>query len=239
MSTVRQAEKVPVWKSGIFAVLAFAVIALAISLPLLFRAYLFQPFSVPAGSMVPTLLVGDFFFAAKYAYAPIWGTVPARGDVVVFRSPKDNVTVFVKRVAGLPGDRIQMKEGMLHINGVAVAREPMPNFVGEDPCGERAAAAGTKRWRETLPEGASYETLDCLDVGPFDNTNVYTVPAGHIFVLGDNRDNSMDSRVLASLGYVPIENVIGRAGMIFFSRNPGHGSRPAGIRWERIGMLVR
>ncbi|MEZ5821529.1 MAG: signal peptidase I [Xanthobacteraceae bacterium] len=239
MSTVRHAEKVPVWKSGIFAVLAFAVIALAISLPLLFRAYLFQPFGVPAGSMVPTLLVGDFFFAAKYAYAPIWGAVPARGDVVVFRSPRDNVTVFVKRVAGLPDDRIQMKQGILHINGVAVTRERTPNFVGEDPCGERAAATGTRRWRETLDNGVSYETLDCVDVGFLDNTSVYTVPEGRIFVLGDNRDNSTDSRLPSSLGYVPIENVIGRAGMIFFSRKPGKRGQPGDMRWGRIGMLVR
>lgn len=96
--------------------------------------------------------------------------------------------------------------------------------------------ARTRRWRETLPDGASHETLDCVDVGFYDNTQLYTVPAGHLFVLGDNRDNSTDSRVLSAIGYVPLQNVVGRAAMIFFSRGRG---KPAGIRWGRIGSLVR
>jgi signal peptidase I len=95
-----------------------------------------------------------------------------------------------------------------------------------------------KRWRETLPEGASYETLDCVDRGFYDNTNVFTVPAGHLFVLGDNRDNSTDSRVLSAVGYIPLENVIGRVGMIFFSRDVGGGA-PAVIRYDRIGTVVQ
>lgn len=233
MTTARQAGKEAPWKIFAYAVLALAATIGALSLPLLIRAYLFQPFHVPAGSMIPTLLVGDYFFVSKYAYAGIWGAAPARGDVVAFLTPKDNATAYIKRVAGLPGDRIQMKAGMLHINGIPVAREPMPEFVGEDPCGS-AGTAKTKRWRETLSEGVSYETLDCVDNGFFDNTNVYTVPAGRILVLGDNRDNSTDSRVLSAIGYVPLENVIGRAGMIFFS-----SGESAGIRWGRIGMLVR
>jgi signal peptidase I len=235
MTTARQAEKESPWKIGVFAILAFALMTGALSLPLLFRAYLFQPFNVPSGSMVPTLLVGDYFFVSKYAYARIWGNVPARGDVVTFLLPKDNATVYVNRVVGLPGDRIQMKQGLLHINGVPVAREPLPDLIGLDPCGS-AGVAFTKRWRETLPNGASYETLDCVDNGFYDNTNVYTVPEGRIFVLGDNRDNSVDSRVLSQVGYVPLENVIGRAGMIFFSSDRGG---QGGVRWRRIGSLVR
>src|SRR5437773_10604873 len=142
-----------------FAVLAFAVMVGALSLPLLIRAYLFQPFNMPSGSMVPTLRVGDYFFVSKYAYARIWSAGPARGDVVAFLLPKDNSTVYVKRVVGLPGDRIQMKQGLLHINGVPVVRERLPDFVGEEPCGPRALTR-TKRWRETLPNGVSHETLD-------------------------------------------------------------------------------
>src|SRR5262249_1433763 len=155
---------------------------------------LYQPFNMPSGSMVPTLRIGDYFVASKFAYARLWGSVPARGDVIVFLTPKDNTTVFVKRVVGLPGDRIQMKQGLLHNNDAPGGGERLADFVGEDPCGSKAKAA-TKRWRETLPGGASYETLDCVDNGFYDNTNVFTVPEGRIFVLGDNRDNSVDSRV--------------------------------------------
>jgi signal peptidase I len=221
---------------------------LLLSSPVLIRALLFQPFNIPAGSMVPTLQVGDYLFVSKYAYGysrytwpfssepfkgRIFGSEPARGDVVVFLLPKDNATVYIKRVVGLPGDRIQMKQGLLHINGVPVARERLADVVGADPCGAGASVA-TKRWRETLPNGVSHETLDCVDNGFYDNTGVYTVPAGHFFMLGDNRDNSTDSRVLSAIGYVPLENIIGRAAMIFFSTRPD-----SGLRTERIGRLVR
>jgi signal peptidase I len=157
--------------------------------------------------------------------------------VIVFRLPKDNSTDYVKRVVGLPGDRIQMKEGELHINGTPVKRERVADFEESDPCG--GGPPKVKRWRETLPEGASYETLDCVDRGFYDNTNVFTVPAGHLFVLGDNRDNSTDSRVLTSVGYIPLENVIGRVGMIFFSRDAGGDGTPTVIRYGRIGTVVQ
>jgi len=237
MTTAARARPESPWKIGTLAILAFAVMVLALSSPLLIRAYLYQPFNMPSGSMAPTLVVGDYFFVSKYTYR-IWGSGPAPGDVVAFVSPKDNATVFVKRVVGLAGDRIQMKEGVLHINGAAAARERLLDSVGEDPCGG-GGRAGTKRWRETLPNGVSYETLDCLDNGFYDNTNVYTVPEGRIFLLGDNRDNSTDSRVLSQIGYVPLGNVIGRAAMIFFSTDPGDRGRPGDIRWGRIGSLVR
>lgn len=231
-----------------------AILSLALSLGIAFsiRTLLYQPFSTPSGSMAPTLLVGDYFFVSKYAYgythysipfSPPWfsgrlfGSEPKRGDVAVFRLPKDTATDYVKRVIGLPGDRIQMREGLLYINETPVVRERLADFVGSDPCGSGARAT-TKRWRETLPNGTGYETLDCVDNGFYDNTNAYTVPAGHFFVLGDNRDNSTDSRVLSSFGAIPLENFIGRVGLLFFSREPGSTGASATVRVERIGRVV-
>jgi len=240
------------WVTGVMLAVSFALMAIVFASPLLIRTFFFQPFNIPAGSMKPTLLVGDYFFVSKYAYgysrytwpfAPpssgrIWGSEPARGDVVVFRLPKDDSTDYIKRVIGLPGDRIQMKDGLLYINDLPVQRERLSDFVGEDPCGSDATAR-VKRWKETLPNGVSYETLDCVDNGFYDNTNVYTVPPGNFFMMGDNRDNSTDSRVLSAVGYVPFENVIGRAGMIFFSIAGGAKSEPPGFRFGRIGTVVR
>ncbi len=237
------------WRTILTYILSVVLIVL---FAMLFRSFLFHPFSIPSRAMAPTLLEGDQFFLSKYPYGythyslpfsppvfsgRIFGSEPARGDVVMFRLPKDGTTDYVKRVVGLPGERLQMKEGRLIINGVPVTRERLPDFAGDDPCGT-VGGAKVKRWRETLPNGVSHETLDCLDNGFYDNTNVYTVPAGHFFVLGDNRDNSTDSRVLSAVGYIPLENIVGRAGMIFFSSTAGQGAA-AVIRSERIGMMVR
>src|SRR6202790_1415454 len=193
------------------------VIVHALIIALVIRTFLFQPFNIPSGSMEETLLVGDYLFVSKYSYGyshyslpfspplfsgRIWSASPQRGDVVVFRLPKDDSVDYIKRVVGLPGDRIQMKEGQLYINGTAVTRERLPDFAGGDSCGSEPGA-GIKRWRETLPNGVSYETLDCVDNGFYDNTIAYTVPPGHFFMMGDNRDNSTDSRVLSAVGYVP------------------------------------
>ncbi len=212
------------------------------------RGLLYQPFNIPSRSMMPTLLVGDYVFVSKFAYgygrfslpfsrslfsARIFGAGPARGDVVVFRAPKDGLD-YVKRVVGLPGDRIQMKKGELFINDAPVKREPLAEAAAqEDACGD-GTPSHVKRWRETLPDGASYETLDCLDNGPLDDTNVFTVPAGRFFALGDNRDNSTDSR-MSSVGSIPIDNLIGRVGLVFFSREDS----PAHVRFSRIGQIVR
>jgi signal peptidase I len=250
MLMLARVERFGFWRT-VFTYLLSSLLP-AFLVALLIRTLLFQPFNIPAASMAPTLVVGDYIFVSKYTYGytrfslpfspplfsgRIFGATPKRGDVVVFRLPKNEGIDYVKRLIGLPGDRIQMKEGVLYINDVAVKHEALPDYVGA-VCGSDAIAK-TKRWRETLPEGASYETLDCVDNGFYDNTIVYTVPAGEYFMLGDNRDNSVDSRVKSSMGTIPFENLIGRVGIIFFSRAAEENGAPATVRTERIGMPVR
>ena len=207
----------------------YRVVVHALLIALVIRTFLFHPFNIPSGSMKETLLVGDYLFVSKYSYGyshyslplspplftgRIWSSTPTRGDVVVFRLPKDDTTDYIKRVIGLPGDRIQMKDGLLHINDKPVERERLSDFIGEDPCGSDATAR-VKRWKETLPNGVSYITLDRQENSPGDNTRVFEVPLEHYFMMGDNRDNSSDSR--RSVGFVPEENLVGRANIIFFS----------------------
>ncbi|MFL5326921.1 MAG: signal peptidase I, partial [Microvirga sp.] len=226
---------------------------------LVIRTFLFQPFNIPSGSMKATLLVGDYLFVSKYSYGyshysipfspnifsgRIFGSEPNRGDIVVFRLPRDDSTDYIKRVVGLPGDRIEVKNGLLYINDEPIKRERLSDFVGEDPCGSADATARVKRWKETLPNGVSYETLDCTDNSYMDNTIVYTVPPGHFFMMGDNRDNSTDSRDLASVGYVPFENFVGRAEIIFFSIDEGASAWqiwewPWSVRWQRMFRPIR
>jgi signal peptidase I len=240
------------------------VIVHALLIALVIRTFLFQPFNIPSGSMKATLLVGDYLFVSKYSYGyshysiplspplftgRIFGSEPNRGDIVVFRLPKDDSVDFIKRVIGLPGDRIQVRDGLLYINDKPVERERLSDYVGEqDPCGPSDATVrlkqGVKRWKETLPNGVSYETLDCVDKGFYDNTAVYTVPPGHFFMMGDNRDNSTDSRVQSEVGYVPLENIVGRAQMIFFSVDEGEHAWmfwrwPWTVRWNRLFKIVR
>ena len=226
-------------QGGIWETIKVVIEALLIAL--IFRTFLFHPFNIPSGSMEPTLLIGDYLFVSKFAYGysrysfpidlnftegRVWEGSPERGDIVVFRPPREPGTDYIKRVVGLPGDRIQVLDGALHINGEAVEREPAGEWEGEGRFGSRD---GTAQYRETLPNGVSYITLDMTENGAGDNTRVFEVPPDHYFLMGDNRDNSQDSRFLdGPVGYVPSENLVGRAEIIFFSVNDA----PAWAFWK-------
>ena len=210
------------------------VVALAIAFVL--RVLLFQPFTIPSASMEPNLYEGDYIVVSKWAYGyskfssglpinlplgddRVFGRAPKRGDIVVFKLPRDDKTDYIKRVIGLPGDTIQMIQNKLYINGqpvhdVVVSAGEVTDIFGPRPVTEV---------RETLPNGKTFMTQDFGPGGDLDDTPVYEVPAGHYFMMGDNRDNSIDSRVQesAGVGLVPDENLVGKAEIIMFSWEPG------------------
>lgn len=206
-------------------------VAYAFVIAAVIRTFLFQPFNIPSGSMENTLLVGDYLFVSKFAYGysnhsfpwspdlfkgRVWSAPPERGDVVVFRLPARPWEDYIKRVVGLPGDRIQMIGGVLHINGEPCRMERVEDYVAVDAYGTEQRVA---RYRETFPGGASHYVLDAnADEAGADDTQEFVVPPGHYFMMGDNRDQSNDSRMADSgVGFVPEENLIGRADIIFFS----------------------
>ena len=202
----------------------------AILIAIVIRTFLFEPFKIPSGSMYPTLHVGDYLFVSKYTYGyskhsfpfslplfdgRIWADTPQRGDVVVFKFPQDNKTDFIKRIVGLPGDKIKMQDGILYINGKPVERQQIEDFVIRDKFGNGERYT---QYVETLPTGVKHNILEISDQQELvDNMVEVTVPENSYFVMGDNRDRSDDSRL--SVGFVPFENLVGKARWLFFSHN--------------------
>jgi len=215
------------------------------------RTVAFEAFNIPSGSMIPSLLIGDYLFVTKFSYGysryslpfgmplipgpdRLFGSVPGRGDVVVFKNLKDDGKDYIKRVIGLPGDRLQVRAGRLYINGSMIERRQV---------GEPAAPGRPTEYVEILPGGVSHRIWEFSDNGMLDNTPEYLVPAGHLFMMGDNRDQSQDSRVLDAVGYVPLENVIGRARILFFSTDGSAGLMPwtwlTAIRYDRLLQIIK
>jgi signal peptidase I len=217
-------------------------VAAILAIVFLGKAAVAEPFYVPSPSMEPTLLIGDAMLASKYPYGygaaslpihiafpetgRVFGAMPKRGDVVVFRWPGDRSQAWVKRVVGLPGDRIRMRQGVLHINGEAVAMKPDGIGNAED---DNGASEPARRYVETLPGGVSHTIFKMVDDGRLDNTPEVTVPKDRLFVMGDNRDNSADSRVPVregGVGLLPTDNLVGRVDAIVVSWDFATKSQP-------------
>ena len=221
----------------------------AVLIALLVRTFAYEPFNIPSGSMIPTLLVGDYLFVSKFSFGyskhslpfslplipgRIMESQPERGDVVVFKLPSDTSQDYIKRVIGLPGDTVQVTNGRLYINNKMVERERIEDYILTDGSGRSAAVA---QYLETLPNGRVHRILELFgDQGPSDNTEAFTVPEGHFFMMGDNRDNSADSRAFPSrFRFVPIENLVGRAEFLFYSKDSSQPIYDFGsIRYDRL-----
>ena len=222
----------------------------AVLIALFIRTVFAEPFSIPSGSMIPTLLVGDYLFVSKMSYGyskhslplsmplikeRIFYTQPERGDVIVFKMPSDNKTDYIKRLIGLPGDKVQMKEGRLYINGERVERKSEGEYVMRDEAGK---AMRFEKYTEILPNGVQHPILEVSDTGVFDDTEEFTVPEDHFFMMGDNRDNSLDSRSV-KVGFVPKNNLVGKAKFLFFSHDDSVAwwqiyKWPMAVRWSRL-----
>ena len=261
------------WRDTLSFLIKLAILVFVV------RSFIFAPFSIPSGSMLPRLLVGDYLFITKWNYGyskhslpwslplipgRIFAEDPTRGDVVVFKAPPEANEDWIKRVIGLPGDTVQMRDGQLILNGQAIPKQPIADFVlpispnfpvegmgtggGCNPDFVEAGPNGTQicripRFRETLPSGKSYEVLDEGYRSDADDTDPFTVPAGHVFLMGDNRDDSADSRFPHERGgirFVPMENLQGKAVVSFWSTDGGaQWVLPwtwfSAARWSRIG----
>ena len=223
-------------------------ILLAVFIALLIRTFIAEPFNIPSGSMKPTLLIGDYLFVKKWSYGyskhslpfslplikeRIFYNIPIRGDVVVFKTPEDNKTDYIKRIIGLPGDKIRIIEGVVFINENVITKIQVEDFIEKNEIGEKTKIP---QFEEYLFNKKHY-TLDLINNSIADNTNFYIVPKNHFFVMGDNRDNSQDSR-FRNVGFVPADNLVGKAWIIFFSLENSRFYElwkwPKSIRFNRI-----
>jgi len=229
-------------------------ISIAVFIALIIRSFFVEPFNIPSGSMKPNLLVGDFIFVSKWSYGyskhslpfslplipnRIFDSMPERGDVAVFKTPQDNRTDYIKRIIGLPGDKIKIINGQIIINDNLIMRKKNQDFI------DVSKNFKTKRIRKYTEYFYEHEVevLDIMDNGMVDNTPLYVVPDNHFFVMGDNRDNSQDSRFTNVVGYIPLENLVGKAQFIFFSLENSRFLEiwkwPTAIRFTRIFKFIR
>ena len=222
----------------------------ALVIALIIRSFLFQPFYIPSSSMEPNLLIGDRLFVSKYTYGysrhslpfspkiyknRILGKTPKRGDVIVFKTPADNRTDYIKRLIGLPGDVIQIVDEDLYLNGIKIKKEKIENLININ-CGNEILDVNF--FKETLPNGRNYITVYRSN-GTMMNTDKFIVPENHYFFMGDNRDCSKDSRFLSSVGYVSFNNLVGKAQLIFFSSDKNKGSFFKFWRWNQSLRIER
>ena len=226
----------------------------AIFIALIIRSFVAEPFNIPSGSMKPNLLIGDFIFVSKWSYGyskhslpfsmpiisnRIFSTMPKRGDVVVFKTPQDNRTDYIKRVIGLPGDKIRIINGQIQINNNLIIKQKTEDFVDVLKNGSKKSI---RKYKEFF-FGNEIDIIDIMDNGIVDNTQLYIVPENHFFVMGDNRDNSQDSRFINVVGFVPVENLVGKAQFTFFSLENSRFFQiwkwPRAIRFDRIFKFIR